>query len=331
MHGDSANIHGVSSETETSTQQASSSPKTPLAGKTLDFTVLASVRALETLTGDAWSRYRKSYGRRSLRKRSLESAISQFADSGVFALSAGVVMWAWFYLPARLPRAYNRWIGEAAQVDPRLLQVLRDCRAGAFVYGRRDGDSVDREGAAAVPSLQSMCRDYGWPLEWGDPARTVPVPCEMVHMGAGPSCHRHALVRFGRAFRFALAMYLPLQLLVKLRRPSGRALRAALVEAARSSAFLGAFISLFYYSVCLARTRLGPKIFDRKVITPQMWDDGLCIGAGCLTCGWSILIEAPRRRQELAYFVAPRAVATVLPRRYDRKVRIESCTKSRFR
>jgi hypothetical protein len=51
-----------------------------------------------------------------------------------------------------------------------------------------------------------------------------------------------------------------------------------------------------------------------------MWDSGLCIGAGCVLCGWSILIEAERRREELALFVAPRALATWLPREYDAKV-----------
>ncbi|EKG17931.1 Ankyrin repeat containing protein [Macrophomina phaseolina MS6] len=48
-----------------------------------------------------------------------------------------------------------------------------------------------------------MCRDYGWPEEWGDPAKTIPVPCEMVHMGCGPSCEKHALMRFTRAWLFA--------------------------------------------------------------------------------------------------------------------------------
>ena len=37
-------------------------------------------------------------------------------------------------------------------------------------------------------------------------------------------------------------------------------------------------------------------------------------------CGWSILIEAAKRRQELAFFVAPKAAATVLPRHYRRMV-----------
>jgi hypothetical protein len=45
-------------------------------------------------------------------------------------------------------------------------------------------------------------------------------------------------------------------------------------------------------------------------------DGGICVGTGCLLCGWSILIETASRRKDIALFVAPRAMATVLPRRY---------------
>ena len=66
-----------------------------------------------------------------------------------------------------------------------------------------------------------------------------------------------------------------------------------------------------------------------------MWDGGLDVGAGCVMCGWSILIEAERRRHEMAIFVAPRAAATFLPRRYPIKVRLGffevlSCVLTKF-
>lgn len=47
-----------------------------------------------------------------------------------------------------------------------------------------------------------------------------------------------------------------------------RLLATTLADAARSSAFLASFISLFYYGVCLARTRLGPRIFSSRTISP---------------------------------------------------------------
>lgn len=280
------------------------------AGKTIDITILVVARAIDTLVSNIW-RHWSLTSKISSSNQSVYLAPIRHADSLVFAVSSGMIMWAWVYLPVRLPRAYNKWIGEAAEVDPRLIGLLREARAGKFVYGQDTG---------FAPIVQGMCKEYGWPLAWGDPQKTIPIPCEIVHMGTGPSCHWHAAVRFVRAFKFALATYIPLQLLVKARNPSVKAFRRACEEAVRSSAFLGAFVGLFYYGVCLARTCLGPMLFDQKTITPMMWDSGLCVKAGCALCGWSILIEAETRRPELSMFVAPRALATLLPRQYDAKV-----------
>ncbi|KAL9074266.1 MAG: hypothetical protein Q9161_002460 [Pseudevernia consocians] len=279
-------------------------------GKTVDLTLLVVTRALDSLVVNLYRRSYPSFANKAPASSTL-TAISRYADTFIFALSSGTVMWAWFYLPDRLPRAYNKWIGEAAQVDHRLIDVLRKAHAGDFIYGEDTGQAH---------ILQDMCSDYNWPLTWGDPVKTIPIPCEIVHMGTGPSCQWHAAVRFSRAFQFALATNLPLQLLVKARSPSFRAFRRACEEAVRSSAFLGAFVALFYYGVCLSRTRLGPRIFSREFITPMMWDSGLCVGAGCVLCGWSTLIEAEKRRMELALFVAPRALATLFPRGHDANV-----------
>lgn len=157
------------------------------------------------------------------------------------------------------------------------------------------------------------------PERWGNPAVTIPVPCELYHCGAGKSCELHACKRFGRTFASAMRLYLPLQLLSLIRKPGNSSARLPLIlqNAVRSSAFLAAFVSLFYYFVCLTRTRLGPKICPS--FSPQRWDSGLCVLAGCLACGWSIMLEKTNRRQEIAHFVAPRALATVLPRVYDKK------------
>lgn len=281
-----------------------------MAGKTIDLTIIAAARAIDTLISNTW-RHLSSIRKISSSFQSVYSAPIQHTDSLVFALSSGMIMWAWFYHPMRLPRAYNKWIGEAAEVDPRLIELLREARAGRFVYGQDTG---------FAPMVQEICKDYGWPLAWGDPQTTIPIPCEIIHMGTGPSCHWHAAVRFGRAFKFAMATYIPLQLLVKARKPSVKAFRRAFQEAVRSSAFLGAFVALFYYGVCLSRTCLGPMLFDHKKITPMMWDSGFCVKAGCALCGWSILIEAETRRPELSMFVAARALATLLPRQYDAEV-----------
>lgn len=281
------------------------------AGRTMDLTLFTGTRALCAVAYIAWEFWKS---RRKLRGKwtEIEAMVPQIATAGIFAWSSAVVMWAWFYLPERLPRSYAKWITSAAEVDLRLIEALRRARRGEFVYGKDTGQA---------PLLGSMCADYGLPIEWGDPSKTVPMPCELIHMRCGPSCEWHAISRFLRGFRFALATYLPVQILLRLRsNRTPTALRQAVLGAARSSSFLALFIALFYYSVCLARTRLGPRLFDSKTVSPMKWDSGLCVGAGCVTCGWSILLETPRRREEIALFVLPRAIATFFPRRYDRKV-----------
>ena len=185
--------------------------------------------------------------------------------------------------------------------------------------------------------LTSLCDELGLPQQWGDPTQTIPIPCELYHCGTGKSCEIHALTRFLRAFKFSMALYLPLQFLSKLLTTgsSNSNLRAkltsALTSATRSSTFLATFISTFYYAVCLVRTRLAPlllSLFPNQnstflpTITRQSIDSGLCTLAGCLACGWSILLEVPNRRQEIAFFVAPKALGALLPgsgRVYEKK------------
>lgn len=236
--------------------------------------------------------------------------MSKVTDPSIFAVSCALIMWSWIYVPARLPQSYNKWIRSAAAVDKRLIEALQRCRKRELLYGTDNGQA---------PLLQAMCADYNWPLEWGDPAMAIPFPCEMVHMGCGSSCEYHALSRFYRSFWWSMATYLPLNLVLQIRKPSPKGLIKALLSASRSSAFLGAFIAFFYYGVCLGRTRLGPRIIGMDTESRQYIDGGICVGTGCFLCGWSVLIENAARRKDMALFVAPRAMATLLPRRYDLK------------
>lgn len=304
----------VSGQTVT-TPTAPTSP--PQAGRTLDLTLFAATRALDVIIGELWSRRRThlppaSPLARAPALRTLDRLLSHLTDPLIFALTSGIVMWNWFYAPHSLPRAYNKWIASAAAVDDRLVVALQRCRSQHIRYGEDTGQA---------PLLQALCADYGFPLAWGDPAVSVPYPCEMVHMGTGPVCEVYALSRFRRAWLWSMKTYLPLQMLMFLARVRSspnrrRDLLRTLLSASRSSAFLGSFITLFYYSICLARTRVGPLLLGTSVAARQRIDGGLCVGLGCCLCGWSILLETAGRRKELALFVAPRAVATLLPRRY---------------
>lgn len=281
------------------------------AGKTIDFTLFAFCRAIDVAVISAWISSRGTSFHPELMVPKLTSLVKTLADPWVFSTSSAVIMWSWFFAPDRLPKTYNQWISRIAEIDNRLIQALRLCRQGDLVYGSSTTKDAD---------LPSLCKELNLPQVWGNPTITVPIPCELYHCGAGKSCEVHAVRRFWKAFSSAMRLYLPLQFISHVRRPTFdyRRMSNVVVGAARSSSFLAAFVSLFYYAVCLARTRLGPKIFSRTV-TPQMWDSGLCVLAGCLACGWSILLENASRRQDIAFFVAPRALATLLPRVYDRR------------
>lgn len=228
-------------------------------------------------------------------------------DPLAFVASCGPIMWAWFYSPESLPRGYNKWITSAAHVDLRLIEALRRCRTGELRYTEETGQA---------PLLGGMCKDYDLPYEWGNPAKVVPFPCDIVHMGRGPSCEYHAWRRFWLSWRWAMYTYLPLAMALQLRKPTRKSPLLALLSASRSSAFLATFITLFYYGVCLSRTRVGPHLIGKDVPCRQRIDSGLCVGTGCFLCGWSVLIETASRRKDMALFVAPRAMATLLPRRY---------------
>jgi len=207
-------------------------------------------------------------------------------------------------------RAYNKQIINIAKADRRLVETLRQIRNGDFIYGV----STD-----VPPVLPSYCTDLGLPEAWGDPAQTIPIPCEVVHGGQTKSCELFALRRFWVAtWKTAFPLYLGLNMVkfLRPRKPAPSALLRALGEALRSSAFLGSFVGIFWYAICLTRTRIGPKLL--KTLDPLAFEN-LCVKVGCLLCGWSIFVETPRRRTEIAFFVAPRALAVLLPRTYNPK------------
>ncbi|KAE9972727.1 hypothetical protein BLS_003919 [Venturia inaequalis] len=282
----------------------------PLAGKTIDLTLFAFVRAADIVVSSLWNSKPD--------KNRVSRFVSNNAITVLFAVSSATIMNAFFYHPSQLPYTYVRWIDRIAELDERLLHALQQARYGNFVYGKETG---------FAPLLGSLCKDIGLPEVLGDPAKTIPIPCEVVHQGCGGSCELHALWRFRRGFVRALGVYAPLQAFIlfrSLRKSNAARVDAvikAVLDAARSSAFLGGFVALFYYGVCLSRTRIGPKIFSAKTVTPQMYDSGLCIAGGCLMCGWSVLLQAARRRGELMLFVLPRALGAWFPRRYPIKYR----------
>ncbi|KAJ7071025.1 integral membrane protein [Mycena amicta] len=327
---------------------AKSSPPEASASRTLDLTLLLLVRALDAGV-QSFVSHRSGTTRNHqpistqniLPASAKRAAMRMQIDSLVFWACSARIMWCFFYEPERLPRSYVKWINALAGVDPRLLEALRGIRARQWSYTK---------GVSHKPDLlTSYARDLGYPAAWGDPALLPAsggsradeawkllgltnrsgvggLPCQLVHaqvgssLGLEHSCTANASLRGLKAFFEAIAIYLPVQFLpILLSRPRAlldpQRILQSLFGAVRSATFLSGFLSSFWFTVCLTRTLVGPRLFPS--ISHDFWDSELgCVLAGCLVCGSSIWIENGRRRGEMALYVLPRAVRTCLPRKW---------------
>ncbi|GAA5995011.1 uncharacterized protein JCM10292_004486 [Rhodotorula paludigena] len=273
---------------------------------TLDLTLFVLVRAADTLARAVYERAPPASGQSA----SLLRFLADQGDTIVFAFSSARIMHAWFYAPHLLPPSYSGWILRLARMDPRLLQLLRFARTNRYVYGQEP----DAEVAQMCAGIAAKAgRDAGLV----NPQNISRLNCSFVHgkLGAG-SCEANAVKRWARAFLDALMIYLPVHaippLLFSFRRTLSRprsSLIRILLAASRSSAFLATFVASIYASVCLVRTRV-PGLLPS--VPQQPLDSGLCVLAGCLACGFSVLIENKRRRREMALYVAPRALYAIL-------------------
>ena len=134
-----------------------------------------------------------------------------------------------FFL-SRLPRSYVKWINTLANLDERIIDVLKFIRKGTWSY--ITGSPQHHR------HLQASARDLGLPAAWGDPT-VVPayggsianeawkklglfnrpgvggIPCEILHgevgssLGLTSSCTANASLRVFKGFTEALAIYLP--------------------------------------------------------------------------------------------------------------------------
>jgi hypothetical protein len=260
---------------------------------TTELTTVAFVRACDLVL----HKFAKSHGIST-------STFHSIADVTMFCASCFVIMFSWFYYPHRLPKSYRKWITKAASMDDVLVEALLLVRQGKLVYGEK-GPYHDM--------LCDLSTTYGLDRSCGDFSKSVPIPCALVHKNQFTSCEMHALWRFYRGFITAMTIYIPLNAVLSLagRKSWKQMTRKVVVSSTRSSAFLGMFIMLNWYSVCLVRTRLGPILFPNA--TKQQLEDTYGPGLGSLTCGLSSLLETRSRRGELALFVAPKAVTAVLP------------------
>lgn len=285
---------------------------------TLDFTLFFTVRALDTLCRAIYDHFSPAW----------LSFLSRCSDTLLFQLCCWRIMWCWFYAPWRLPMSYVKWITTLAEMDPRLLQLLRLAKKRKFVYG------------SPAPSVhvlalgKSIATQMGRPPEHGDPLFIKKLPCGIVHgtLGNSDSCTINVLRRFLRAWKTSLGIYLPVftvpVLLFQRRQMMEAPMRTGvriLVNSSRSAGFLSSFIGLTWAGVCVGRSE-GMLRMLRGVYGRLGWgglsrtelDGRVAPQLGSMLAGLSILVENKKRRGEMALYVATRALCAtvdqILPR-----------------
>ncbi|THH11100.1 hypothetical protein EW145_g875 [Phellinidium pouzarii] len=304
---------------------------------TLDLTFLLLVRALDSVVQGV-IQYRakvqtknvqsnkevfEDTGENVQKPRKRATIMTDKFDAVAFWAASARIMWCFFYRPERLPRSYVKWIGTLANVDDRILDVLRRRREGTWTYGEEPSHGL----------LSPMAEDLGYSPSWGDTLQLPSIggetanktwellgvkgrtgvgglPCELIHGGVGryiipggvgSSCFANLLVRSSMGFLEALAIYAPVHLVpIILSRPdkllSFSELRKTVSSLLQSSLFLSAFISSIW-------TTISHNFFDGPFG---------CVPVGCLACGGSIWIEQGKRRGEMALYVLPRALRSLL-------------------
>lgn len=258
----------------------------------LDLTLLVATRAIDTIISSRFL-------------RAGANTWNLLGDGALFIVSSSLIMFSWFYNPERLPPAYRNWITSAASMDDEFVSLLRDVRNKKVVYGEKGpGEHM----------LLEFCKRNNQPAEKGSLYINQPLSCECVHAFVTSNCELHALWRFARGFMFSMKLYgsinLVMLLISKRKGSFWKKFTRAFFSAVRSSSFLGSFIALSWYGVCLGRNRLLPRIFPN--VPPTRWDDTIAVACGCFLSGFSCFVDTPQRRKELALFVAPRAMGTLV-------------------
>lgn len=226
-------------------------------------------------------------------------------DSTQFTVSCFIIMFSWFYYPHNMQNKYRLWITKMANMDNDLVTALRLLRNKKLVYGVT---------GKYTTLLEDTAQKIGLARECGNTNKSIPLPCNLVHANTFDSCEIHALWRFWRGMKSAMLIYLPLNTILALKQINYRKRRTKsdvmtsqltiifniILKSLRSSTFLAAFIALNWYSVCLVRSRIGPKLFPNA--TAQEIEDTWGPAFGSLMCGLSIFLEEKQRRPELSLF-----------------------------
>ncbi|KAF9953683.1 hypothetical protein BGZ72_005228 [Mortierella alpina] len=267
---------------------------------TIDYSLFAVVRALDV------------FGHVAVKNRWGPNWLGSYGAVAVFVFACTEIMFSWLYEPSRLPGPYAFWITRMARMDKRLLETLRGVKTNAIQFGQKN------------------------PPEVSDFELQKRLSCQVVHQGIATSCEAHTAYRWIQGFMISTGIYLPVHLLPALLSPKAFLHRlqdnpivtitSTLLATARSSAFLASYIALIWYGICTWRSKVMPltmRLTGRRY-TSNTIDNIYGPLLGSFMCGFSVLVEKPHRRAEMALYVLPRAMysmwSRVMSGKFSRRV-----------
>ena len=215
-------------------------------------------------------------------------------DVLLFALSSAQVMYAYVMRPETLDRGFWNFIVRAGPIDKPTLGAVR---------ANLSGNPVN---LASLPAYSELGLDGAVRLPSG--GETIPcVPCELMHRSTGcRGCPAHAIAASADTFRKCFPFYLSIHLVPfavlnaakALRDPVGTVAKAT-TATVRSTAFISAFVGVYMGSVCAHRFVAGR---DHRAV----------YYAAGLAAASSLFIEKKSRRAELALYLMPRAIDSLV-------------------
>ncbi|KAJ8660468.1 hypothetical protein O0I10_003926 [Lichtheimia ornata] len=229
-------------------------------------------------------------------------------DALLFGLACGQILYAYTMQPHTLDPGYYNFMVKTARVPGDLL-ILNEKNVRGFPVSQQ-------EALAAVNKFRPTKNALA--ITKAMPEYPAAIPCEMIHPWVD-GCHNTAVERFLKVCQAMFPVYgtlhfVPMLLLrtKHLRKdPKGMLAKTSLATL-KSCAFLGLFVMLYQYQVCMHR-----KLMDAGVISSN---SKYFYGIFGFVCSFSsIFLEEKKRRGELAMYCLPIALKSAYQIAYQRK------------
>ncbi|KAA1466654.1 hypothetical protein DENSPDRAFT_767742 [Dentipellis sp. KUC8613] len=263
--------------------------------------------------------------------RGLQGSYNAFSDKHgfhiphgdviVFSLMCGQILYGFLLRPDTLPRSYVTWINKAGRIPVEAVSMNRDLvRTGVFdlkdTATLLSRDDITPRNATELLSYvkQATSTQPAWPAPYG--------PCAAVHPSVD-SCLSVPPLRFFSVFTWMLPVYGALHFIPMLlfkrksfaKEPMRMMLRA-LLGTSRSASFLATFVVIYQSFFCFKHwlyRSLSALRESSSFVKPPMWLIRFLVSKpsfwmGGLLSGLSLLVEAKRRRGELAMYVLPKGL-----------------------